>query len=222
MRVLRGSLSLLIRKGFFQMVYRLMILTLLASLSIAQADFEPLNTIEATRRLTEGVQLGSVKQVQEAIARGADIHDRNTFGRTPLILAATKGNKKIIDVLLEAGANPNQTDDDSNSPLYFASRNCNHRAVISLLMPHNGAKADVNHVNHVGQSALHAASEQGCDLVVQVLLRQPEIKIHMRDDYHRTALDYATENADILGEFEAKDLIMSADRSLNILKPAVH
>ncbi len=76
-------------------------------------------------------------------------------GRTPLLKAAMKGNMPIIQVLLDAGADPYATDAGGNSVLHLAADAGNNELIrlqISLL---------VQRKNRSGESPLDMAKESG-------------------------------------------------------------
>lgn len=49
--------------------------------------------------------------VRTALASGAEVDCTDEHGHTPLILAACHGHRKVVQTLLNAGANPHLTDD---------------------------------------------------------------------------------------------------------------
>lgn len=74
----------------------------------------------------------------------------------------------VINLLLNAGANPNKIDTSGYTPLYWSVRN-NNRYVVQLLL--NGG-ADANKTDNSGATALHVSAGQGNDDVVKMLLNK--------------------------------------------------
>lgn len=71
--------------------------------------------------LEEGVLKSDPKKINEAISEGADIDMRLFNGRTALLLATMKGNRELIELLLEKGASPRAQDDYGFDSMRVAS-----------------------------------------------------------------------------------------------------
>ena len=85
--------------------------------------------------------------VKLIIQAGADVNVKSTLGHTPLIWAARAGNLKITKLLIEKGANVDDTDNDGNNALHYARNPStkhdstvkqNRQATIRLLCKHSG------------------------------------------------------------------------------------
>ncbi len=74
-----------------------------------------------------------------------NIHARTENGMSPLMLAALKGERALVEELLALGGNPNHVNDDDHHALWFA---CVHgdAELVSLLIAH-GANVDNQNVN---------------------------------------------------------------------------
>lgn len=70
---------------------------------------------------------------REGLVRSVDCR-----GMTPIIHASSGGNKDVVEVIIEAGADLNQCDQDGVSALYMAAQNGHFEAVKLLLS--NGAQ----------------------------------------------------------------------------------
>lgn len=53
--------------------------------------------------------------VSRLIKQGADVNKRHTLGWTPLLVAAVNEHYDIVEILLEAGADPNLPDNFINA-----------------------------------------------------------------------------------------------------------
>lgn len=88
------------------------------------------------RQLNQLLKMAAINGVQAAvqrhIERNKDIDARDSRGRTPLFLAASKGHFEICRLLLEAGADPCAADNAGNSAVAVAL-SAGHLRVATLL-----------------------------------------------------------------------------------------
>lgn len=144
-------------------------------------------------------------------------------GETPLMLAAKRGSKRLIDYLLEEGADINKVDKVEDSALFYAVYGQQLRAVQRLLTwsvalsQQNAAKENAlmvaakfgqvamvevllkagvpsEHQDAMGKTALILAVEAGQLWVVEYLLHKTNT-IDIADNAGKTALMYAAERA---------------------------
>ena len=108
-------------------------------------------------------------------------------GDTVLILAAKKGSKAIVELLLANKADPNISNHRGNTALMFAARN-RHMEIVKLLIDN---KADLNiKTDQYGETALMLAAKGGHTDIAKLLIANkadPNIKSRMKE----TALFYA-------------------------------
>lgn len=84
-------------------------------------DMFPNDTM--TQALVEAASDGDVEEIDELVAKGADVNAIGTFGCTPLVWVIEHPNKVGFKRLLEHGADPNLQQEGSNfSPLQWAVR----------------------------------------------------------------------------------------------------
>ena len=96
----------------------------------------------------------SPQEVQQRIAAGADVNERNSNNVTPLHGAALGKQHLVVKALIYAGANVNARDNSGNTPLHLASAHRHNPYVIQALI---NAGADVNAQNLAGDTPLHFA-----------------------------------------------------------------
>lgn len=83
--------------------------SLLLGLALAQIPPSPAE-VSGYEELFAAVAGGDVGRVEQMVAQGVDIEDRDTRGRTPLLVAAHLSHDEIAWALLAAGADPNAMD----------------------------------------------------------------------------------------------------------------
>ena len=110
--------------------------------------------------LIDAVRTGILKNVMEVLEKGnIDLNDFDL----PLEIAIQKGELDIIQALITAGVNVNQTYKDGTHPLYQAIE-CGRLYVVNALIE---AGADVNQVNENGMSPLMIAAQKGILDIIQ-------------------------------------------------------
>jgi hypothetical protein len=72
--------------------------------------------------LTQAVTSGNAKAVSAALANGADVDERNNGGQTALILAVIFGHTHLVQLLINAGANPRLRDNLGLDAIEWAKR----------------------------------------------------------------------------------------------------
>ncbi len=122
---------------------------------------------------------------------------------SPLMSAVIHGHARVVEILLRAGADLNESSRDQGTCLEIASRKGFHSIVESLLL----FGVDANAVGIHYRNALHAASAWNQAEIVEVLLRHGAsvngVQVNLDDFSHATAaqesfqLDKQTRTADI-------------------------
>ena len=139
------------------------------------------------------VNLDRLRVLRALLAHGAEVNGRNSMeeprwsgaryrrhmtGATAFMLAAKAADVEVMRLLLDHDADPTINTDDDITPLMAAAgiswASNQDRAseaqvleVVRLLVEELGA--DVNAVNDVGETAMHAAAYRGANSVVQYL-----------------------------------------------------
>ena len=95
--------------------------------------------------IREAVKTGNIKAVKQHLDAGVDVNAIGKYGRTPLHYAATRGRKKIIELLIARGADVNTKievgDYKGQTPLDGAMQ-WNHPETATLLRKHGGKTAE--------------------------------------------------------------------------------
>jgi ankyrin repeat protein len=122
--------------------------------------------------LMRAVLNGSVETVKTVMEFRPDLNaqttdpDPDTSGSTALMYAVAKDRKEVVDLLLDAGADINESDVTVGSALTWAAYYDREELVADLLE----RGADPNVVNNVGGTPLIVAATKGSTRIVQMLL----------------------------------------------------
>ena len=132
----------------------------------------------------------STQVLQSMISQGVNVNATNKKNVTALMIACEEGTKDAVNLLLNAGAEPNIVDADGDTWLHYAARNYCHSNVIHNIFTHVG---DVNATNKKNVTALMLACSYLNKCAINSLLNagaDPKI----RDTNDNTWLHYAARN----------------------------
>ena len=96
-----------------------------------------------------------------------DVNQKDAVGRTPLRIAAERGDIRTAMFLIENGANVNIADANGNTPLIFIVNKTGNLEITERLLEKGAA---VNTQNRTGETALMYAAWRGQLQIVQLLL----------------------------------------------------
>ncbi|XP_007528009.2 ankyrin repeat and SOCS box protein 3 isoform X1 [Erinaceus europaeus] len=128
-------------------------------------------------------------------------------GFCALHLAASQGHWKIVQILLEAGADPNITTSEETTPLFLAVEN-GQIDVLRLLLRH-GANVNGSH-SMCGWNSLHQATFQENAEIIRLLLKKGANK-ECQDDFGITPLFVAAQ----YGNLESLRVLISSGANVN-------
>lgn len=143
---------------------------------------------------------------------GADVHAVNNSGETPLIAATRRNADAAIQLLLEAGANPNGRDHEENTALHFAAQVEEGQTLIPILMK---AGADINARNANGTTPLMFCAAEDWHKNVTAL-SCGQLNVNAKDNSGFTALHYAALNG-----YDASNLREIGATTGNALEDAI-
>ncbi len=116
-----------------------------------------------------------------------DVNLKDIVGRTPLHIAAEKGNVDAAMFLIENGANVNVADANGNTPLVFVINKTGNLKITERLLEKG---ASVNAQNRTGETALMYAAWHGHSAIVQLLLEN-RADVTLKNRQGNTALTLA-------------------------------
>ena len=134
--------------------------------------------------LTATLQYGTLADLQQWLASGADANTPLGDGSTALHWAVLQDRPEAIDLLLQAGADPVALNRNGISPLFLAVQNGSAPVVARLL----DAGADPNTLSENGETILMTAAHTGKADVVALLLASGALVDARDPDFRQTAL----------------------------------
>lgn len=123
-------------------------------------------------KLHEATHSNDIDGVRLALEKGADIDCTNEHGETALHTCVAMGNKKLLQLLLSRGANPNVMSERSGTPLTIAAK-IGDRALptVELLLAGRADPALILKVGpHAGCDVLGVAASHGANAILGHLL----------------------------------------------------
>jgi len=119
--------------------------------------------IAKNKALRDAVAAGNLEEAEKMLRRGADVnaHDEQT-GRTPLHMA---NNPQMVNILMQAGGNPQARDAQGNEPVHAARD-------IALVRSLAEAGGDLNAPDGNGRVRLHHAAMANDQRMARELLAQ--------------------------------------------------
>ena len=116
----------------------------------------------------ESYQSLSLQTVQAIIEHGANVNAMNNRGQTPLWFACYDGQINLVKILLEAGADPTKTDNNSDSSLHSVMYGCCSAECAQKVIDHG---AHVNAANKDGATPFLIACSKAQAELVKLLLK---------------------------------------------------
>jgi ankyrin repeat protein len=159
-----------------------------------------------TRKLFKAIENNNYKAAKKALQKGAMVNSYNLDEPaqiyTPLSRAVRLEEEKIVELLLQNGANPNQTLPINNfSPLMISAQRDN--PVIAKMLLDYGADPNIQSIPFL-RTALDIAALRNSIEVAKVLLKHPKTDINNRDGLCPLAI------AARQGHFEIVQLLFEA------------
>lgn len=159
---------------FGKLKYFLILMAILASIALSiwlikKNKTSSMPATSANEILLKAVTHGNLKDLERALANGADVNTVNGNQPTALHLATYRCDEAMVRLLISKGANVNAVDENGITPLAWAA-GCDDEAIVKLLLD-NGADVNVHSSsNAFGRTPLHESIYRGKDKIVKLLL----------------------------------------------------
>ena len=153
--------------------------------------------------------------VKFLVEKGADIHARDNCRKTPLHVAAEKGQTETINYLLNQGADVNSRDTDGLLALYYALKE-GHATTAKVLMD-KGSNAMLANDESLAEmyetDLLQSSARKGSTAVLQLLLKRGL----SADAVHSNGVSLRTpvEEAASTGQCDAVNFLLDHGASIN-------
>ena len=139
------------------------------SLLVAMASLVWCNLPANASGFHDLIREGELEQVRASLARDSVLANMaDEIGMSPLHIAVISGNLRIVNVLINAGAEVNATDHlKRRTPLHYAAFHNYPKIMLFLL----SRRADHSMADSEGNQALHFAAANGCYSTADILLQ---------------------------------------------------
>jgi len=135
-----------------------------------------------------GVSSGSVPVVKYLLSKGVNIEERGIYSYTPLGNAVWYGYNEIVKILVEAGADSNQLQDNDEWTMLMLALYRNNTDIVPYLI---SLGIDVNAVNKNGWTALYYSAIYSGKEEAEALISAGAFIDARNGEYNRTSLHEA-------------------------------
>ena len=141
------------------------------------------------RRFWELCSLGDIEGVQAAMDNGADVNEEDSIGATGLMCALNQSHNNVVQMLLQhPQIDVNRVATSIGySTLHWAVQTNNHEGTKFLLGHDDLTSGSINHKDCWGQYPIMCAVHHNSLKCFHLLLTNPLVDLHTRDDHVRTA-----------------------------------
>ena len=143
---------------------------------------------------------GDIEEVRSALERGEDANKKlSAKGRTALHVAAVKGHREIVALLLEQPRTDFSVTDDAGWTALHLAAYTGHKEVLISLLSQPGVDVNVANITgseaYRGATALHIAAQLGHMDILALLINCPGIDLNATSHQGWTALHYAARSS---------------------------
>lgn len=152
-----------------------------------------------TPSLINSVKKNDYEKAKESISSGTDVNIKSRKGLTPLHIATNNNNIKIVELLLEKGANVNiDTSSIGLKPIHIACYNNNNNIEMVKLLLSHGAKVNVKKSSHWYTPLLYAVKNDNVEIAKLLINNDAQVNVEIKTYYGKfTPLIYSVVNNNI-------------------------
>ncbi|CAM9721346.1 unnamed protein product, partial [Hapterophycus canaliculatus] len=175
------------------------------------------NNNSALHSAASGGTRGHLEAAKLLVRASATVNTGNSYGNAPIYAALIAGHReaRIVDLLLESGADVHWTNNKGSSLLHFLGYSANmapdDKKVLALKLV--GAGVNIDAKDEDGMTPLHIVSQSG-DKEMAIFLYENGADITIRDNKGNTPLQWAQIN-----NHAAVGSVLASDNKAG-LKPA--
>lgn len=161
---------------------------------------------------------GAANIVKKLVYYGAIVNMMNCCGQTPLCIAASRADKRMVELLLELGANPYVSQQNAEPAASWAvrsklGRRSDIRIVMELLDKRDTTAVEKS-IFRIRKLSLHRAAANGHEAIILMLTKSPvDIDISSRSPEGYTALHIAVHN----GKFNISRTLLAAGADCSVV-----
>ena len=141
-------------------------------------------------------------EVEALCILGSSLNPKDDSGyASPVVMAASKGKKAMVDVLLRFGANLYDSDRLGKTALHFAVIRLHPEVIMTLNAYSRGSSDWLDVQDDFGDTALHAAARAGLTDTAKLLVKLGAEK-NLQNEDGRSPLDLAKKHQDTATELK--------------------
>lgn len=150
----------------------------------------------AEKKLIDTIKYGKINKVEKLLSRGVNVNARDDDGVTGLILAASRGEEKYVELLLNYGADIEMRENEYGMTAFWAAAIIGNRECLELLIRKG---ADVNTKDNEGYTILENTIVSSTECL-KVLLRNG-VQANAKNKKGTTALMQVVRTEREMGEY---------------------
>jgi hypothetical protein len=134
-------------------------------------------------KLTTAAMKGNLEKIKELEGNGADLDvaDPNFHKRTPLIVSALYGHERVVEYLLDRGADPGKSDDQGNTALIFSIWNDSTNIARALLRHDHSLREDWKLISGI-VDRLPPPSQSKWQLILKEYIQTNSVEVQTEED----------------------------------------